>query len=86
MLLFQNKESGIYFFVDLETSSIVAVPSQTSRLFLNHAKALELHILVLPNYKTLQKFKKLVKHNKYKNMKSSELHQTLIDMHPELFV
>lgn len=86
MLLFKNAESRKHFFINLETSVVVAIPLPVERFLKKHASAFDLHILVLPNYKTVTQFRKIIATGEYANTSTSELYSALMLTRPELFI
>ena len=87
MLIFINKEKNTYFAVNNETSEVIYVtPKELSTLKKFSKMFGDLYHLELPNFKTVQKFRNLVKKGILNNIAFTDTKQYFLNNYPELFV
>lgn len=84
MLLFKNKEKRTYFGVDQHRNRVVFAPASAARWLIYDMRYTE--ILVLPDYKTVQQFRKLIEKGVVANLPDDEARLKLINEYPELFI
>ena len=60
VVLFKNAEKGTYFFIDSVKGTANFVPYRAVNTFFVYKDYLELEVLTLPDYSTVQKFKRLI--------------------------
>jgi hypothetical protein len=87
MLIFINKEKDTYFAVNNETSEVIYVAPRELSILKKFSKMLgDLDYLELPNFKTVQKFRNLVKKGILNNIAFNNTKQYFLDNYPELFI
>ena len=87
MLIFINKEKDTYFAVNNETNKVMYVTSRELSTLKKFSKMLgNLDYLELPNFKTVQKFRNLVKKGILNNIAFNNIKQYFLDNYPELFI
>ena len=87
MLIFINKEKDTYFAVNNETSEVIYVTPRELSTLKKFSKMLgDLDYLELPDFRTVQKFRNLVKKGILNNIAFNNTKQYFLDNYPELFI
>lgn len=86
ILLFKNQDKNTYFFVDPTKGTASHVTYREVDVFFRYKDFLQLQILSLPDYKTVQQFQCIVKKSELKNIPINELKTHLLNNYPEYFI
>ena len=84
MLLFQNAEKLTYFGVDQYHNKVVYAPARVAS-WLVHTMQYT-NILVLPDLKTITRFRRLIAKGAIHNLPDDQARAKLIDDYPEYFI
>ena len=85
-LLFKNNDKGTYFIVNTVNNKVDFISNKVADNFLHYAKTLYLDILVLPDYKTVQAFNKVVKSGALSGLDPIEQKSFWLTNYPEYFI
>ena len=85
-LLFKNNDKGTYFIVNTVSNKVDFISNKVADSLLNYAKTLYLDILVLPDYKTVQAFNKVVKSGALSGLDPIEQKSFWLTNYPEYFI
>ncbi|MCK5612131.1 hypothetical protein KAR91_60225 [Candidatus Pacearchaeota archaeon] len=87
MLLFTNSEKGTNFVLDNHNGEVTFATSRDMQTLTKFTKFVGgLEYLVLPDYKTVVKFRNFVKTGVLKGVAMPELRSTLTNEYPEYFI
>ena len=87
MLFFENNEKSTYFLVDTEKNTANHVSSKDYFTLYTYSKYMvSFDHLVLPDYKTVQQFQKLVKSGVVHGLNPVETKSKLVNEYPEYFI
>ena len=87
MLIFKNKEKSTHFAVNNSTNEVIYVyPRELGTLYKFSTMFGGLEYLELPDLKTVQQFRKLVKTGILQNVPYAETRQYFLQNYPELFI
>lgn len=85
-LLFKNNDKGTYFIVNTIDNKVEFISYKIANNFLRYAKILYLDVLVLPDYKTVQAFNKVVKSGALSGLDPIEQKSFWLTNYPEYFI
>ena len=86
VVLFKNAEKGTYFFIDSVKGTANFVPYRAVNTFFVYKDYLELEVLTLPDYSTVQKFKRLIAKGALKDVPQNDIKKVILDSYPEYFI
>lgn len=87
MLVFKNDEKGTYFFVDNKNGEVNFLTQKEFSVFRKFSHLFDgIEYLILPDYKTVQQFRRTIKKGILKDVHYKDTKKVLIKEYPEFFI
>ncbi|PNX47335.1 MAG: hypothetical protein BV457_05885 [Thermoplasmata archaeon M9B1D] len=87
MLVFKNNEKGTYFFVDNKNGEVNFLTEKEFSVFYKFSHIFGgIEYLRLPDYKTVQQFRRIIKKGILKDVHHKDTKKVLMKEYPEFFI